>query len=44
MLLSLLQNSDIAPTAVTNLKKVHKKALSDPHYAILFIAPSVGED
>jgi hypothetical protein len=35
MLLSLLSNPDIAPTAVTNLKKVHGKALSDAFYSSL---------
>jgi hypothetical protein len=33
MLLSLLNNPDIAPTVVVNLKKVHRRALTDPHYA-----------
>lgn len=35
MLLSLLSNSDIAPTAVAYLKSVHVVALSDPYYAAL---------
>jgi hypothetical protein len=36
MLLSLLSNPDIAPTAVAKLKKVHAGALSDPYYALHF--------
>ena len=35
ILLSLLSNPDIAPTAVANLKKVHSWALSDPYYSSL---------
>jgi hypothetical protein len=35
MLLSLLNNPDIAPTAVANLKKVHAWALADDYYAVL---------
>jgi hypothetical protein len=34
MLLSLLSNSDLAPTAVENLKKVHRTALSDAYYSL----------
>ncbi|WP_338691773.1 hypothetical protein V5279_36270 [Bradyrhizobium sp. 26S5] len=34
MLLSLLNNPDIAPTAVANLKKVHNWALTDEYYAL----------
>lgn len=37
MLLSLLHNPDIAPTAVANLKTVHNWALTDEYYA--HIAP-----
>jgi hypothetical protein len=33
MLLSLLNNPDIAPAAVGNLKKVHGRALSDDYYS-----------
>ena len=35
MLLSLLGNPDIAPTAVGNLRKVHATALSDEYYSTL---------
>lgn len=35
MLLSLLNNPTIAPTAVSQLKRIHKRALSDPYYAAL---------
>jgi hypothetical protein len=35
MLLSLLNNADIAPTAVANLRKVHAWALADDYYALL---------
>jgi hypothetical protein len=35
MLLSLLSNSDIAPTAVANLKKVHARAITDNYYSRL---------
>jgi hypothetical protein len=35
MILSLLANPDIAPTAITNIKKMHSRALSDPHYSAL---------
>jgi len=35
MLLSLLSNSDIAPTAVANLKKVHARAITDDYYSLL---------
>ena len=35
MLLSLLHNPDIVPTAVTNLKAVHNWALTDEYYAHL---------
>jgi hypothetical protein len=35
MLLSLLRNPDIAPTAVENLRKVHRWALNDPYYRTL---------
>jgi hypothetical protein len=35
ILLSLLSNQDIAPTAVANLKKVHLRALSDAYYCSL---------
>jgi hypothetical protein len=35
MLLSLLNNPDIAPTAAANLKKVHSWGLSDDYYSLL---------
>ena len=35
ILLSLLSNPHIAPTAVANLKKVHVRALSDAYYSSL---------
>jgi hypothetical protein len=35
MLLSLLNNLDLAPTAVANLKKVHAWALDDDYYRLL---------
>jgi hypothetical protein len=35
MLISLLNNASIAPTAVTQLKTIHSKALSDEFYKLL---------
>ncbi|MCX7313854.1 MAG: hypothetical protein NTV56_19585, partial [Alphaproteobacteria bacterium] len=35
ILLSLLNNPDIAPTAVTELKKMHSTAITDDSYALL---------
>jgi hypothetical protein len=35
MFLALINNTDIAPTAVANLKKVHSVALTDEYYAVL---------
>jgi hypothetical protein len=35
MLLSLLNNPDLVPTAVAKLKKTHEWALTDEYYALL---------
>jgi hypothetical protein len=35
MLLSLLNNPDIAPAAVAKLKSVHNWALTDEYYALI---------